>query len=239
MIQGGDYPDAAGIAVDETNSQLHSYARFVTGSGPWVPASGNFLLRALVNGSGGPLLLDASGQNITAGPVPGAIYNHKPATVTGKEGPGQVISLTDNGEGITGYQVWRLKQGEEGTPGVWTSVGTTSSLTITDASWPSLNCGPYRWGVEAIFTGNRFSGPGFSNVLGKCWTADVTINVTLTCAANPKAGTQVKLVNNAYPDTLYVRSDRYQRNRGIPDRMERQLYADHYQVHLSIDNPGC
>jgi hypothetical protein len=204
MIQGGNAPDAAGIAVDETNSQLHSYARFVTGSGPWVPASGNFLMRALVTGSGGPLLLDASGQTITAGPVPGTLYQHTPATVTGVPGAGQIIPVTDNGETITGYQIFRLKQGEEGTPGVWNSVGTTTAMNTTDPSWPSLACGPYRWGVETIFTGNRFSTAAFSNVIGKCWTAGVTVNVALTCAANPKAGSQVKLVNNAYPDTLYI-----------------------------------
>ena len=89
---------------------------------------------------------------------------------------------------ITGYQVWRLKQGEEGTPGVWTSIGTPTATNITDNGWPSLACGPYRWAVEASYTGNRWSGPAFSNVIGKCWTADVTVNVTLTCAANPPEG---------------------------------------------------
>ena len=63
MIQGGNAPDAAGIAVDETAPQLRSYARFVTGSGPWVPAGGNFMMRALINGSGGPLLLDATAKH--------------------------------------------------------------------------------------------------------------------------------------------------------------------------------
>ena len=115
-----------------------------------------------------------------------------------------MVWVGDNGDVITGYQVWRLKQGEEGTPGVWTSIGAPTGLNITDNSWPSLACGPYLWAVEAIFTGNRFSGPAFSNVIGKCWTAEVTVNVTLTCAANPKEGTMVKLVNNAYPDTMYV-----------------------------------
>ena len=158
MIQGGNAPDAAGIAVDETAPQLRSYARFVTGSGPWVPASGNFMLRALINGSGGPLLLDATGNTITGGPIPAAIYQHELATVTGNEGQGQVIPVPgDNGESITGYQVWRLKQGEEATPGVWTSIGTPAGTSMTDNGWPSLACGPYRWGVAAQYTGNRWS----------------------------------------------------------------------------------
>ena len=204
MIQGGNAPDAAGIAVDETAPQLRSWAKFETGGGPWIPAGGNFLMRALVNGSGGPLVLDASGGQITGTPAPDALYAHAPATVTGVEGTGRIEWVGDNGDVITGYQVWRLKQGEEGTPGVWTSIGTPAGLTITDNSWPSLACGPYRWAVEAIFTGNRFSPAAFSNVIGKCWTAAVTVNVTLTCAANPLENTIVKLVNNVYPDTMYV-----------------------------------
>jgi hypothetical protein len=206
MIQGGNAPDAAGIAIDETNPQLRSYAKFQTGGGPWVPAGGNFLLRALMNGSGGPLLLDGSDAMITSGNADGAIYQHSPAIVSGSEGAGQVVWVGDNGDVITGYQVWRLKQGEEGTPGAWTSIGTPTATNITDNSWPTLPCGPYRWGVETIFTGNRFSGPAFSNVIGKCWTAGVTINVTPSCTANPLEGSMVKLQNNAYPDTMYVAS---------------------------------
>jgi hypothetical protein len=45
MIQGGNAPDAAGIAVDETAPQLRSWAKFETGSGPWIPAGGNFLMK--------------------------------------------------------------------------------------------------------------------------------------------------------------------------------------------------
>ena len=58
MIQGGNAPNAAGVAVDETAPQLRSYARFATGGGPWVPASGNFMIRAILSGTGGPLDLD-------------------------------------------------------------------------------------------------------------------------------------------------------------------------------------
>ena len=202
MIQGGNAPDAAGIAIDETNPQLRSYSSF--NNGVWVPAGGNFLMRALINGSGGPLLADNSGTIITSGTVEGAIYHHTPAAASGHPGVGQVIWIGDNGEAITGYQVWRLKQGEEATPGVWTSIGTPATLNLTDNGWPSLSCGPYRWAVEAIYTGNRFSGPAFSNVIGKCWTAGVTVNVTPTCTETPLEGSIVNLVNNAYPDTAYV-----------------------------------
>ncbi|MBE0647365.1 MAG: carboxypeptidase regulatory-like domain-containing protein, partial [Bacteroidales bacterium] len=90
MIQGGNAPNAAGICVDETAPQLRSYSYFVP-SALWIPASGNFMLRALVYGEGGPLVLDgmpAQGELITATAVPGATYNHTPETVTGYEGQG-------------------------------------------------------------------------------------------------------------------------------------------------------
>ena len=451
MIQGGNAPNAAGICIDETDPQLRSYARFVTGSAPWVPASGNFMLRALVKGEGGPLVLDAHGNSepITAAAVPGATYNHTPETVTGIEGqgmfqtiewstfnpsntelpyitgsdpnqeaddPGQGIDFTGvtvplnpseavlynngplvnssgtglggadesivespltsygsgfqnasdifvaddftvtgntwnvtsmeffgyqtngviTGSSITGifvaiwdgepgaggaviwgdqttnllatttwsniyrnnngpggntnrpimqiiastpglsldpgtywvqwsatgslssgpwvpavtisgqpmtgnavqhylgawnpignapnfqglpfivngfevtpagdidYQVWRLQQGEETNPGLWNSIGTTNTLNMTDNSWPSIACGPYLWAVKAIYQGNRISDAAFSNVIGKCNTAGVTVNVDLTCTTDAKEGTQVMLVNNTYPDTNYM-----------------------------------
>ncbi len=55
MIQGGNSSVAARLAVDNTATQLRSYSKFVTGSGPWVPADGNFMMRCVVNGLGGPI----------------------------------------------------------------------------------------------------------------------------------------------------------------------------------------
>jgi len=75
---------------------------------------------------------------------------------------------------------------------------------MTDNAWPSLPCGPYRWAVKAKYPGNRFSNAVLSNVIGKCNTAEVTINVLLTCAANPLEGSTVKLINTVYPDTAYI-----------------------------------
>jgi hypothetical protein len=57
MVQGGNPPNAAGIAIDETTPQFRSYSRFVSGGGPWYPAGGNFLIRAACHGPGGPFML--------------------------------------------------------------------------------------------------------------------------------------------------------------------------------------
>ncbi|MCK9220660.1 MAG: carboxypeptidase regulatory-like domain-containing protein, partial [Bacteroidales bacterium] len=107
------------------------------------------------------------------------------------------------------YQVWRLLQGQEGNQALWNSIATITTNSTVDNSWPSLPNGPYRWAVKAIYSPPlpaRFSPPTFSNVLGKGWTTTVDVCVNLTCAANAKAGTIVKLINVDYPDTLYTQN---------------------------------
>jgi len=204
MRQGGIPPHAAGIGVDLTNSQLRSYSRFVSGGAPWVPAAGNFMIRAIMQGSGGPMLSDnpmAGKELITAGAPKGLIYETPVATITGHEGVADDVPLSMS------YQVWRLKQGQEGNQALWTSIWTGIVNMAVDNGWPTLPNGPYRWAVKAIYSppGQRFSEPTFSNVIGKGWIANVNVCISLTCAANPKAGTVVKLVNTDYPDTSYVK----------------------------------
>ncbi len=170
MTQGGNAPNAAGLAIDETFPQFRSYSRFVTtGSYPWVPAAGNYMMRAMVNGPGGPALL-----------------NDAPLSVTG-------------------YTVSRLRQGEEQNPLIWTLVGSGTSTQIQDNSWSSLPCGPYRWAAQALYTGNRLSNVSFSGVIGKCWTVNTTVRVTLSCDSAAKTGITVTFTNLVYPDTVYVK----------------------------------
>ncbi len=57
MVQGGNPPNAAGLAIDETSGQFRSFSRFVTGSSPWFPAGGNYMMRSRVSGPGGPALM--------------------------------------------------------------------------------------------------------------------------------------------------------------------------------------
>jgi hypothetical protein len=205
MKQGGIPPHAAGIGVDLTNTQLRSYSKFVTGGAPWIPAAGNFMMRAIMQGTGGPMLSDNQSANkelITAGAVEGLIYESPVATVTGYEGTADYSPLAMS------YQVWRLKQGQEGNQTLWTSIWTGSVNTTVDNGWPTLPNGPYLWAVKAIYSppGQRPSAPTFSNVIGKGWIANINVCVSLTCAANPKAGTLVKLTNTDYPDTNYTKT---------------------------------
>lgn len=167
MIQEGSYPNATGLAADLSNPQYRSWSK--NGSQSWIPAQGNFMIRAALDGPGGPAMLEQSG--------PSSVQN---------------------------YQVYRLRQGEEQNPLIWTPLTLTSNLSFTDNSWPSLPCGPYRWAVKSVFPLNRMSGPCYSNVIGKCWTIPVTMNISLSCVLHNIYGTTVRLVNQVYPDTLYT-----------------------------------
>jgi len=167
MVQGGSAPNASGVAIDQTNPQFRSYSRFITGGMPWMPAQGNFMMRAVVTGPGGPL------------------------------------NLTDFPEEITGYELFRLRQGEELNPAVWNPIGYSTTQYFDDWSWPALPCGPYRWGVKAIYSGSRRSPATFSNVIGKCWTVPITLHVNLTCAASTPNSAYIQMKNMVYPDTLY------------------------------------
>lgn len=167
MIQGGNSPNAAGIAIDKSAPGLRSFSRFVTGGGPWVPGPGNYMLRARLFGPGGPMLID------------------------------------NTADAIEYYHIFRLRQGEELNPAVWTDLGTTSSLNLADPGWNTFPCGPYRWSVVTMYSQSRPSAPGFSNILGKCWTISATINVDLSCPEAPKSGVAVRLKNLVYPDTSY------------------------------------
>ena len=204
MIQLGASSVSPGIAIDTTVQQLRSYSKF--GTTPWIPGPGNFMIRAVVNGSGGPLMLDGqSGTQITASAVPGLIYQYAPATVTGIEGSPKVYSeMGYNPDNLMGYQVWRLLQGQEATPASWTSVGTPAGTSIQDNSWPSLPCGPYRWAAEAQYTFNRWSTATFSNAIGKCWTCNVTVNIDVSCDSSNAAGALVRLQNATVVDTFYT-----------------------------------
>ncbi len=53
--QGGNYPDCAGVAVDQSTTQARSYQRFITVGGIWGVATGNLLIRALMHGANGPI----------------------------------------------------------------------------------------------------------------------------------------------------------------------------------------
>ncbi|MCX6284449.1 MAG: choice-of-anchor J domain-containing protein [Bacteroidetes bacterium] len=122
------------------------------------------------------------------------------AKLIGQGGPPLNLKSTESPEN---YKVWRLHQGEEANQQAWTFLKTVSSTWAADMDWNNLPCGPYLWAVSAVYPGNRLSPPALSNVIGKCWTAPVTINLAMSCSASGTACTFVQLKNLVYPDTIY------------------------------------
>jgi hypothetical protein len=162
MELAGTYPNLSGISVDTTVNQLRSFQK--TGAGPWVPAGGNNMIRAVVNQPCG---------------------NVPPSAIT--------------------YTVYRMHQGEEATPANWVTVGTvTGANTINDPAWSTLPCGPYQWAVQAAYPCNGNTVPGFSNVIGKCWTAEVTIHGLKCCPSWEQYPMTITAQNINYPDTVYT-----------------------------------
>jgi hypothetical protein len=103
------------------------------------------------------------------------------------------------------YTVFRFLQGQESNPALWVQVGTVtgSTFTVTDNSWPSLSCGPYRWGVKPGIPCNSNMTAGFSNVIGKCWTSMVTFHAQKCCPSMGKDGINILVQNLSLPDTVY------------------------------------
>jgi hypothetical protein len=209
MIQGGNFPNCAPIAVDETSPVMRSYSRFVTGGAPWTPAGFNdFMMRAIVEGPGGPSVLSyGDGELIESSRISeGALFMHAPQRAIAEVGMGIFKPIAGTGildRDVIGYHVYRLVEGDEGDESLWTLVGNPSGTAQVDNSWPTLDDGSYRWAVKARYPLDNLSDPTFSNVLGKNWTSDITINVSLSDPNVSPAGIQVGLTNTAFPQYAY------------------------------------
>ncbi len=210
MIQGGNHPNCAPLGIDETNPSMRSYSKYASANGPWVPAGYNdFMIRAKVIGAGGPgdLAVSAStGMMIEKTRISrGSIPMRSVKMVSGIEGEAKYAPLDngDNVDGLLSYQVYRLIQGQEGNEALWSSIGMPSTTNMVDNSWPTLPNGAYRWAVKAKYTGDRWSEPTFSNVIGKGWTALVNFNITLSSVGAIPEGVSITMQNTLLSDTNY------------------------------------
>ena len=166
-------------------------------SGPWgppvtinnTPTTGNAIMFAGTLAGWSPIM------GVTGPPA------------TNPQGMPFNVNGTTSGGGSIPFLVWRLNQGQEGNTATWTAVpGTPTTQTfISDNSWPSLPDGAYRWAIKASYPGNHLSTPVFTNVLGKNWVTQVTVNITTTCYQIKPAYAAVKLVNTLVPDTMYLK----------------------------------
>lgn len=106
---------------------------------------------------------------------------------------------------LISYTVSRFEEGQENNQTLWTTIGTTAPgvTSFTDSNWGALPCGPYRWAVKANYACNGVSAPALSNKLGKCWTANVTIQAHRCCISSTPVPILVHARNNNISDTLY------------------------------------
>jgi hypothetical protein len=76
-------------------------------------------------------------------------------------------SANKGNRALTGYQIWRLRAGQEANESQWTLVTpqVINTLTHNDTAWNTLSNGTYRWAVKAIYTNGVASLPVLSNSL--------------------------------------------------------------------------
>ena len=207
MEQGGSYPDCAPIAIDETSPVFRSYQKF--GTGPWYESAFNdFMIRAVVSSPGGAGANRADKSVIHQGTRPPRdtyMSLSDPKMKMGYEGEG-LYSPVDGGDApraLSHYKVYRMQEGDETNPGNWTLLaGYVTNTVYYDNSWISIPDGGYRWAVVAVYDAGD-SPAAISNLLGKNWTSDVTINITLSSNQSPE-GAYVTFINqDGLPEHSY------------------------------------
>jgi hypothetical protein len=141
MIQGGDFPDCAPIAVDTTNPLYRSYSKNVTGGEEWTEAGYNdFMIRSY-------------------------IYSPPDKTNTGKIR--KSVQESKGNRDLSHYNVYRLIKGDEMNPENWTIVDDfVLENFVVDTGWASIDTGYYRYAVIAWYTYNG-SEPAFSSLIWK------------------------------------------------------------------------
>ncbi|MCK4677623.1 MAG: carboxypeptidase regulatory-like domain-containing protein [Bacteroidales bacterium] len=207
MIQGGDFPDCAPIAIDESNPVYRSYSKNVSGGMPWNPSDfADFMMRAFVYSEvdGAQILsyndkidipesesqaLSRFGSNVKPGTYDVGFGRFIPK--------GEKADLRD----FDHYEVWVLSEGDELNPELWTLKDDAVLETeYTDSDWTSYANGWYRYAVVSAYTYN-WSEPAFSNVLPRGLDHRVTLMVR-TDSGDPAVGAHV-IFNNENGDPAW------------------------------------
>lgn len=79
-----------------------------------------------------------------------------------------LVSASASGSrSLTGYKIWRMREGQENNEALWTLVTTdpVNALTYADNGWNTLGNGVYRWAIKAVYTNGVLSIPVLSNTL--------------------------------------------------------------------------
>ncbi len=209
MIQGGNFPNCAPIAINQTNPVMRSYSRLVTGGGAWAVAGTNdFMIRAVVQSPGGMPGMALNSYFIGyEKPQPGLIFQNDPISVEGWVGDATYMPVEGSGDqfrNLLGYTVFRLLEGQESNEASWTMIGNPTNPVFVDNAWLTLSDNSYRWAVKARYVGGSVSGAVISNILRKNYLSNVTVRITLSDPVASPAGTRVTLTNNALSQYNYT-----------------------------------
>jgi len=106
--------------------------------------------------------------------------------------------LAEPSRSLNTYTIYRLEEGQENSPELWTLLEENISATsFTDDDFSSVDPGWYKYAVEAVYSGGLSSEAAFSNRIENQLSTQVTINVTTNTPNNESMGAFVKLSDNS------------------------------------------
>ena len=94
---------------------------------------------------------------------------------------------------LTGYKVWRFMEESQENEDLWTLLTPTAvaDTTYTDTAWQPLPSGVYKYALKAVYTGDVFSTPAFSNMIHKGMMGTISGTVTEFGTGNPINGATI------------------------------------------------
>jgi hypothetical protein len=224
MITGGDFfivmvqnepsPDCPYLGVDETLPTAYmSYSRDINSGGGWVISPyQDFMIRAIVSS---PVAGDdkVAVQAVNPLQIKGMISQKKPEAIEGFQGMKAIISApaeTDNILSAESYNVYRIPVIDPNAPvpsaGPSYLIANTAATTYVDGpvTWNALPQGWYAYGIQAIYPNGEQSTITYTNIVGNRKTADLTINLQLSCNTASPGGTIVWFRGLDYPYENYT-----------------------------------
>lgn len=101
-------------------------------------------------------------------------------------------SSSKSGRPLTGYQVWRLQQGQENNPDAWTGLTPSpiTETTLQDDDWDNLPSGTYVWAIRSVYTGG-ISESVFTNALEKIIPTGILTGTVRTILNLPVSGATI------------------------------------------------
>lgn len=137
--QGGVPPHAAGIGIDLTTVSLRSYSKTAAVGSAWTPTAGTFMMRAIVQGTGGPVLMDHTGERqiITATAPEGLLYAASVSDQTGYESQARAEAFDWNSMQNNADAPQVIPPPSNPQPATEEGIGANFSGTVTPSDSPA------------------------------------------------------------------------------------------------------